>query len=107
MSTWSPFQSPEVRNICANLTPPEHAEAMRRACFYGIWTALTFALPLSLGFLAEGRTYSTMAAMLVVIHIACIPSWQNSMRYFLCSTEWARQNDIRPEGLKLFAFRSR
>ena len=30
-STWSPFQSAEVREICAHLTPTEHARLMEDA----------------------------------------------------------------------------
>jgi hypothetical protein len=49
-STWSPFQSPEVREICANLTPAEHTrlidDARQRGTDLGRW----FAAPFSLAF---------------------------------------------------------
>jgi hypothetical protein len=44
--TWSPFQAPEVRQICAHMTDAERAEGVRRGGFYGLWVFATFAGPL-------------------------------------------------------------
>jgi hypothetical protein len=103
---WSPFQSPEVRDICAHMTAAEKAEASRRGGFYGVWVAATFAVPLSLAFVERSLWLAVLAAVLVTIHIACIPIWQRMQRRFLCSTAWAREHGITPDRLRMFAFRA-
>jgi len=104
--TWSPFQSPEVREICANMTDTEKAKASYRAGFYGLWAAATFALPLTQTIIAHSSSGKVIAVVLVAIHIACIPIWQKMQRNFLCSTTWARERSITPDRLRLFAFRA-
>jgi hypothetical protein len=103
--TWSPFQSPEVREICAHMTDAEYWEASSRGGFYGLWTAATFAIPVSFIVGERSQWLMVVAAVLIVIHIACIPIWQKMHRRFLCSTAWAREHGITPDRLRMFAFR--
>src|SRR5262249_4813049 len=103
--TWSPFQSHEVRDICAHMTEAEKAEASRRGGLYGFWVAATFALPLSFAIAERSLLFIVIAAVLITIHIACIPLWQRMQRQFLSSTAWAREHDISADRLKMFSFR--
>jgi hypothetical protein len=103
--TWSPFQSPEVRDICAHMTDSERDEASRRGGLYGLWVFATFAGPLSFAVVYRHPTLIAVAAVLIVIHIVCIPIWQRMQRHFLCSTLWAREQGYTPERLRMFSFR--
>lgn len=103
--TWSPFQSPQTREILAHMTESEKSRAAWRGAFYGVWCAGTVALPLSYVFLGQEPWVTYGAAELVVIHLVCIPIWTKMQRRFLCSTAWARAQGIRPERLVLFSFR--
>ena len=103
--TWSPFQSPEVRDICAHMTDAEKAETSRRGGLYGFWVAATFAVPLAFAIVERSLLFIIIAVVLVAIHIVCIPIWQRMQRRFLCSTTWAREHGITPDRLRMFAFR--
>ncbi|MCX6847922.1 MAG: hypothetical protein NTY98_03285 [Verrucomicrobia bacterium] len=103
--TWSPFQSPEVRDICAHMTDAEIAKASARSGAYGLWSAVTFALPLAVAFTSRSLGVSVCAVVLVAVHLVCIPIWQKKQKRFLCSTDWARERGIKPDRLRMFAFR--
>jgi hypothetical protein len=103
--TWSPFQSPEVRDICAHMTDTERAKVAERGGGYGLWVAVTFALPLAFAFTHRSLVAIVIAAVLVTVHIICIPIWQKKQKRFLCSTAWARERGITPDRLRMFAFR--
>lgn len=103
--TWSPFQSPAVREICAHMTDGERRKVSSRGGFYGLWVAGTFAMPLSFAIVERSLLFIVIAAVLAAIHIACIPIWQKMQRRFLCSTAWARERGITPDRLRMFAFR--
>lgn len=104
--TWAPFQSPEVREICAHMTDTEKAEVSRRGGLYGLWVAATFGGPLPFAIVYGHPALIAIAAVLIVVHIACIPVWQKMQRQFLCSTAWARAHGITPDRLRMFAFRA-
>lgn len=104
--TWSPFQSSQTQEICAHMTPQEKSETARRGAWYGVWCALTLAIPLSQILVAHPYFPVYMALILMIIHLACIPIWQSWQRRFLCATQWAKQQEIQPNALKLFCFRS-
>jgi hypothetical protein len=87
------------------MTESEKAETSRRGGLYGFWVFATFAGPLSLALMYRHPVLVAIAAVLVVVHIACIPIWQRMQRNFLCSTSWAREHGLTPERLRLFAFR--
>jgi len=104
LTTWSPFQSAEVQQICAHMTPGELASAGRRATLYGLWVAATFALPLSSVMNPRSET-ATLALGLILLHVACIPIWMRQQRPFIASTSWASEQGIKPEDLRLFSLR--
>lgn len=88
--TWAPFQSKISREICEHMTEEEKNELAARSGKYGVWCALTFAIPI--GVLAVHRTTLTMviAGILAVIHIIGIPIWRKKQKRFLYSTQWAK-----------------
>ena len=102
--TWAPFQSPDVRQICAHMTEAERRGATHRGALYGLWVAATFAVPVSLAVVAANPTLVVIAAVLIVIHIACLPLWFRRKRRYFCSTSWAREQGFTPERLRLFSF---
>jgi len=102
--TWSPFQSAQVREICAHMTEAESTEATRRGGLYGLWVFATFAGPLSFSVVFHHPVLIAAASVLVVIHVACIPAWLKMQRGFLCSNGWASEQGVTPERLRLFSF---
>jgi hypothetical protein len=103
--TWSPFQSPQIKDICAHLAPSEHAALVRRAMLYGFWAALTLGFPAGFGGVRwshAGSAAQIACVSLILLHGACIPLWLRAQKRFLCSTEWARIHDYQPERLSLF-----
>ena len=111
--TWSPFQSPEVAEICAHMTDAEVSAARWRSAFYGLWVAATFVFPVVLvlpaAFLVDVPSiYPIIAAILLfALHIGAIPIWLKKQKHFLCSSAWAREHDIKPKLLRLFYFGDR
>ena len=106
--TWSPFQSAAVKQICDHMTDSERFTAMRRGGQYGLWVAGTCVLPAfavvgALGGLQSPTIIGIIGAIavtLILVHICCIPAWLSAQRRFLCSTQWAREQGIRPENLR-------
>jgi len=99
-STWSPFQSAEVREICAHLTPTEHALLMKDARERGRQIAYWFAFPLA--FVA---VFLALAALFVVYFVLWgLPRFRAMRRHsveLLCETEWARTRNYTPTNIKL------
>ena len=113
-TTWSPFQSASVKQICDHMTDSERFTAMRRGGLYGAWVAGTFAVPVgvlvALGWLHvlanTGAIIGIATAItLILVHICCLPIWLRAQRRFLTSTQWAREQGLRPADLHLFASR--
>lgn len=104
-TTWSPFQSPEVREIYVHMTDSERNAVSLLGGLYGFWAAATFAGPLAFAFAIGNFTFGVVALVLIIVHLACVPIWQKKIRRSLCSTAWARERDFAPERLRLFAFR--
>ena len=105
LSSWSPFQSAEVRQICAHMTPAELASVRRRGGLYGLWVAATFAIPLSMAITWPSPVALTVASVLILLHVICIPIWMRRQRRFLASTSWATSQGIKSESLRLFSLR--
>lgn len=109
--TWSPFQSETVKEICEHLTPAEWRMAVLRGAGYGAWCALTFSLPVTALvfsiFASPLRSVPVYlgAAALTALHLACVSRWLGMQRRLLCSTKWAREQGLMPEGLRLFGKR--
>ena len=103
--TWSPFQSPDVREICTHLTDAESNEIRRRGALSGIWLFVLPFLFLIAGIQSHnaGVLYAT-AGGLVLFYVGFVLISQMRNRQFLCSTDWARKQGITPDKLRLFSF---
>jgi len=104
--TWSPFQSPEVREICRHMTREELDESLHRGAKYGVWAGISIGLPMKILSTSESWGAWSIAVALLVAHAAIIPVWLRGTRQFLASTEWAQAQRY-PTDLRLFSFRSR
>ena len=104
-ATWSPFQSRQVREICAHMTPSERSRTVTRGLLYGLWGLATVAGPLVLGWWLASTPLQVMAGVLLAVHFGAVPAWQRHVRRFLCDTEWAQAQGLRPGTLRLFEFR--
>ena len=110
-STWSPFQSPEVREICAHLPPAEHAlliaDARQRGRDIGRWLAVPFGVAVGLLFWSWQVGVALLALFIIYFAISGFPrlrAMQRRSMTLLCETEWARSRGYTPERLKLIAF---
>ena len=115
-STWSPFQSPKVREICAHLTPDEHARLLKNAQRNGkmaVWIAAPSVVPflaiinLYRGFGSWRLNLAFLALYAVYVAVFCLPrlkAARRRTREFLCETEWARSQGYTPERLRLMKF---
>ena len=72
------------------MTEEEKNELAAHGSKYGVWCALTFAIPI--GVVAVQRTTLTMviAGTLIIIHIIGIPIWRKKQKKILYSTQWAK-----------------
>src|SRR4051795_10052222 len=94
-STWSPFQSPEVREICAHLTPAEHEQliANARQCGkdIGRWIAIPFGVAVGL-LLWSWQVGSVLVALFTIYFAASgyprIRTMRRQSAAWLCKTEW-------------------
>jgi hypothetical protein len=110
-STWSPFQSAEVREICAHLSPTEHARLMEDARQRGQQIGKWFAVPLAFvsAFLFwSWRLGLALVALFVVYFVVWVLPRFRAMRHrtieLLCATEWAHTHNYTPTRVKLMTF---
>lgn len=107
-STWSPFQSPEVREICAHLTPTEHARLIDDARERGRKIALWFAIPLTIVVLVLWWSWR-LGLVLVTVFAGYFVFWilprframQRRSIEMLCETEWGRSQNYTTTRLRL------
>ena len=110
--TWSPFQSEIVREICANMTPEEKSKNTKVGFLYGLWCAVTVALPLQFTLMswAVGKfrfSYAVIVVVLLAIHVAAIRPFRRYQRKSLANTAWARGRGITAETPTLSRFGKR
>ena len=110
-STWSPFQTPEVGEICAHLTPTEHArlvdDARERGRLIGQWVAL----PLVIIVLVVWQSWR-LGLLLVIAFAGYFVLWilpqframQRRSKEMLCETEWGRSQNYKATHLRLMRF---
>jgi hypothetical protein len=110
-STWSPFQSSDVRDICAHLTDDEKQQLMSQAGNYGRSAGGWIGLPL--GVVVASFFYSaTVGCILAGLFVIClvvlvrrrVQTQQQRVREMLCETKYARERGYRPETLKIYDF---
>jgi hypothetical protein len=110
-STWSPFQSPEVRDICAHLTAAEKQQLLAQSFQHGRDTGWRFAFPFALVVVSFFYSRLVGFVLLVPFIIYCltverhrIHAHQQRVREFLAATGFAKAHGYRPEMLRMFSF---
>ena len=110
-STWSPFQSPEVREICAHLTPAEHARLVADARQRGTDIAREIVGPFGVSFGLLFWSWQVGSVVLAVLGICFaisafprVRAMRRQSMELLCETDWARSQGYKPERLRLMTF---
>jgi serine/threonine protein kinase len=102
---WWGFQAPESAQVCAHLTKEERRHMSVLGLLQAVWLIATmFGLP------AYTRTMRSPDKWIIItlwlaLFLVSLPMFYRMMRHFLCSTQWARQQGLVPERLRLFSFR--
>jgi serine/threonine protein kinase len=105
---WSPFTSPEVRQISAHMTKVEKLEAKKFGGWFGIWNAATFFLPMACVwfFPMPVPLNWIIASVVLLVGLAFYPLWWRKMANLLCDTAWAKERGYNPATLRIFPFGS-
>jgi hypothetical protein len=110
-STWSPFQSPEVREICAHLTPSESRQliddARERGRKIGQWLALPLASVICVLFWFWQLGVVLCALFVAYCVIWFLPRIRAMRRHsieLLCESAWARAQNYTPSRVRLMSF---
>ncbi len=108
-STWSPFQSEQVKEICSHMTRGERGAANRRGALFGLLIGI---IPGSIGLICGpiifGSALKGMAVCFLTIPFIAFVLWRKwfhrSQQIFLASTEWARSQGIEADSIRLFSW---
>jgi ABC-type branched-subunit amino acid transport system permease subunit len=109
-STWSPFQSDQVKQICAHMTKTERRAAVRRAALWGLLMGI---VPGMIGLILGVVVFRSALIVVTVCYlifplIALVlcrsPNVVKSQQNFLASTEWARSQGIKAEDIHLYSW---
>jgi hypothetical protein len=110
-STWSPFQSAEVRDICEHLTPEERGQLINDAAWSGRQIAWRLAIPFGIvgaSFYFSIRAGFALLGLFVIDALVFQRRWirehRQRGRRMLCETEYGKVKGYRPETLRLFSF---
>lgn len=102
-TTYSPFNSPEVKEICSHLTSSEKAQFLFVGLLFGIWNAGAIFYIFHLVMSGRGSGSWIVACILGVLLVASFPILHRIQRRLLCSTLWAREQGFVHERLPLFS----
>ncbi|HNS19822.1 MAG TPA: hypothetical protein PKH24_04945 [Sedimentisphaerales bacterium] len=111
-NTWSPFQSDQVKEICSHMTLAERRAAIRRGA---VWGLLIGAVPGMVGLILGVVVFRSPLVVVTVCFLAFFlialvlygkwaPTVLKSQQNFLASTEWARSQGIKAEGIRLYCW---
>jgi len=110
--TWSPFQSEQVKEICAHMTRDERRATAWRGAACGLLIALVFGMTVVLlGMVIWRSALVVVALWLLIFPLAVLlsrkkwwPQVVRSHQRFLASTEWAQSQGIKPEEIRLYTW---
>ena len=116
--TWSPFQSRDVREICAHLTDDEIDMFVERAKDFGamigaritspiaIMTALAFVIIafVIIAFYGGLIVFFLIPCAWILVNSTFLQRHLKKNKELLCSTAWAKEQGFEPDRLKLFSF---
>jgi len=111
-STWAPFQSDQVKAICAHMTAEERSETISRSTRLGAILGLSIGGCLFIGFLLSSRLFDSpllrlLGMLLPLLILIAIAFWKlkpitdRSQKEFLASTQWAKNEGLSPNDIVL------
>ncbi len=111
-STWAPFQSDQVREICSHMTASERIRAVSRGAVYGLILGGLFGGAGLLGMLIGKWLFDSYLVGVVIIQpLALIlmgisfwkvkPLAEQSEKEFLASMQWSKENELTPDSIVL------
>lgn len=117
-ATWSPFQSPEVRDIYEHMTAEEkrrvHDQSVRDGARVGVLIAWGFGVPLLItlyALLFSIRYRFVLLGLFALYAVAFGVFWSRFIRahnqrtrQILCETEHAKMKGYRPDTLRRWSF---
>ncbi len=119
MSQPNPYESPTPENstegltswkeISAHLTKAEKRKFNIRGAFYGVWCAVTVALPIQFAVMAQlfespYRKFWPCAFIFILAHLSYLPVFRNRQRRMLAETEYALAQGIDPDRIDMSPF---
>jgi uncharacterized membrane protein len=115
-TNWAPFQSDQVKEICRHMTDEERGQAVKRSSLFALMIGLAitslnlvlipFAFWLSQNCDVPGIIIMPFVLIAMVIAVAWnrLPlkkKLEQSAKEFYASTQWAKQQGLTPEQIKL------
>jgi hypothetical protein len=109
-NTWSPFQSDQVREICAHMTKAERRAAVKRGALWGFLLGIVPGMTaLILGIVVFRSALIVVTGCFLVLPLIALvlykkwyPDVVRSQQNFLASTEWARGQGLKAEDIHLY-----
>lgn len=104
-STWAPFQSHQVKDICFHMTPKERGRSVGRAAVFGVVLGGLFGVIGFLGMpIGKWLFGSFLTGVIIIQPVALIlmgvsfwrlrPLIDQSQREFLASTQWSKERGL-------------
>ncbi len=111
-STWAPFQSDQVREICSHMTAKERRRATGRGAVFGVILGGLFGVIGFLGMpIGKWLFDSFLTGVIIVQPVALIligisfwklkPLIDQSQREFLASTQWSEEQELTSDKIVL------
>ena len=111
-NTWAPFQSDQVKEICAHMTAEERSRTVRRAACFGALLAVFFGGMQLIGivvgkWLFDSSPIGVMGMPLVALILMGVALWRfkpridRSQREFLASTQWSKDEGLNSDNIVL------
>ena len=111
-STWAPFQSNQVKEICAHMTAAERSRTIgRAACFGATLGVLLGAIGFTGMLMGKWLFGSVLMAVVVIEPVILIlmglalwklkPRMDRSQKMFLASMQWSKDEGLRPDNIVL------
>jgi hypothetical protein len=111
-STWAPFQSDQVRQICSHMTAKERGRAVGRGAVFGLILGGFLGVMGFFGMLIGKWLFdSFLAGVVVILAMQLIPMgilfWklkpliEQSQKEFLASTQWSQEQGLTSDKIVL------
>lgn len=114
-STWAPFQSDQVKEICSHMTAEERSRAVRRGAVFGLILGGLFGV---IGFfgmpIGKWLFDSYLTGVIIVQPVALIilgisfwklkPKIDQSQKELLASTQWSKEQGLTSEKIVLHRY---